>query len=162
MPSSKPSRPGQVGPGGTLEPAAGRGDHGPPKSASGKGSKARLRRRKKAAERTPGTPLEEASADRPTGVAVALAGVEQAVSLLPPAIVEAMALVTAAAGTGEARLSDGDLLMRCEQVVGAGLKGSMATGIALTVIREKSCTCQGTTNSSHFSMHAGGVSAEPA
>ena len=65
------------------------------------------------------------------------AGEQQAASTIPPAIAEAMALVMAATGAGRARVSAGDLLARCERVVGDGLTSSLATGVAILVIRSR-------------------------
>ena len=69
----EPSRPGQVGPGGTLEPVSGQGHAAPPKPTNRKGSKARVRQ-KKSAGRAHGAPPEESPPDRPSGAAAGAVG----------------------------------------------------------------------------------------
>lgn len=70
------------------EPAAGRGDHSLPKAANGTGGKARTTGKKKAAERTERTPLDEA-----------------------------LDLLAASTCTGKEQPSEAELLDRCECMI---------------------------------------------
>ncbi len=79
--------------------------------------------------------------DRPrakaAGCAVAPAGVERAVSPLPPAIAEVMNIITAATGTGEGHLSDDELLARYEQIVNEWQTHALRAGLALVNIQAR-------------------------